>query len=62
MRKYGIYFVQVTECPVLCAQCCEAQAKSNNNKPKVIVHKCEETIQGWKLYEEILEFLIRYLF
>lgn len=30
---YNYLFVQAAEGPVLCVQRCEAQAKSNNNKP-----------------------------
>ena len=40
-----IYFVQVTEGPVLCVQRCEAQAKSNNNKPAARVAQSSQDRQ-----------------
>ena len=40
-----IYFVQVTEGPALCVQRCEAQAKSNNNKPAARVAQSSQDRQ-----------------
>ena len=40
-----ICFVQVAEGPVLCVQRCEAQAKSNNNKPAARVAQSSQDRQ-----------------